>query len=58
MSLAAFLAFMEVHGAIVFAAWVVLEQIIAANDKWAANSTLQFLAGFIRKFLVRYEKKD
>jgi len=57
MSLAAFLAFMEANGAVVFAAWVVLEQVIAANPKWAANSTLQVITNTVRKFLGKYEKK-
>ena len=57
MSLAAFLAFMEANGAVVFAAWVVIEQIIAANPKWAANSTLQVITNTVRKFLGKYEKK-
>jgi len=57
MSLAAFLAFMEANGAVVFAAWVVIEQIIAANPKWAANSTLQVITNTVRKFLGKYQKK-
>ena len=57
MSLAAFLAFMEANGAIIFAAWVVIEQVIAANPKWAANSTLQVITNTVRKFLGKYQKK-
>jgi hypothetical protein len=57
MSLAAFLAFMEANGAVIFAAWVVIEQVIAANPKWAANSTLQVITNTVRKFLGKYQKK-
>lgn len=57
MTLAAALAFMEAHGAILFGAWVVLEQIIAANPKWQSNSTLQAVMNTGKKFLSKYQKK-
>lgn len=57
MSLAAFLAFMEAHGAIILALWLVFEQWIAANEKLKSNSTLQLIVNIGKKFLGKYSKK-
>jgi len=57
MSIAAFFVFMETHGAIILALWLVFEQWVAANDKLKANSTLQVVVNFGKKFLGKYAKK-
>lgn len=56
MTFAAIVAFLEMHGSIVLAAWLVLEQIIAANPKWKSNSTLEAIVNVGKKFLGRYKK--
>ncbi len=57
MSLAAFLAFMEVNGVWVLALWVAFEQFIAANEKLKANSTLQLIINAGKTFLGKFVKK-
>jgi hypothetical protein len=57
MSLAAFLAFMEVNGVWVLALWVAFEQFIAANEKLKANSTLQLVINAGKTFLGKFVKK-
>ena len=57
MTLAAFLAFMEVNGVWVLALWVAFEQFIAANEKLKANSTLQLIINAGKTFLGKFVKK-
>jgi hypothetical protein len=57
MELAALLAFIEANGTIFLAAWLLLEQIIAANPKWKSNSTLQMIINAGKKVLGKYQKK-
>ena len=57
MSIAAFLAFMEAHGAIILALWLVFEQWIASNEKLKSNSTVQLVVNIGKKLLGKYAKK-
>ena len=57
MSIAALLAFLEVHGYLVLGLWLLFEQWIAANEKLKANSTLQLVVNLGKQFLGKYGKK-
>lgn len=58
MSLAVFLAFMEAHGYLILALWLVFEQWIAANEKLKSNSTLQLIVNLGKQFLGKFSKKS
>lgn len=53
MSLAALLAFLEANGATILGIWLLLEQILAANKKIAANSTFQLVSNIIKVLLKK-----
>ena len=57
MSIAAFLAFMEVNGTWILALWLVFEQYLASNDKLKSNSTLQLIVNTGKTFLSKFAKK-
>ena len=57
MSIAALLAFLEVHGYLVLGLWLLFEQWIAANEKLKANSTLQLVVNLGKQFLGKFAKK-
>ena len=57
MSIAAFIAFMEVNGTWILALWIVFEQYLAANKKIKANSTLQLVVTAAGEYLRKFAKK-
>ena len=57
MSIAAFIAFMEVNGTWILALWLVFEQYLSANKKIKANSTLQLVVTAAGEFLRKFAKK-
>lgn len=57
MSIAAFLAFMEVNGTWILALWLVFEQYLASNEKLKSNSTLQLIVNTGKTFLSKFAKK-
>jgi len=53
MSFAALLAFLEANGTTILGIWLLLEQLLAANKKIAANSTFQLVSNIVKVLLKK-----
>ena len=56
-TVAAFYAFITAHAVEILGIWILLEQLLASNDKIKANSTFQLVSNLIKTLLGKFAKK-